>query len=649
MPLLRVTNLGLSFGHHVLLEQANFQLYKGDRVCLVGRNGAGKSTLMKLIEGQLKPDNGNIWHRPTIKISRLDQDLPKADHQTVMQVVASGLSEIARLLSEYEVLLSQPLDDAGLKALDRLQHQLEAKDGWSYQQRIDEVLSRLSLPKDKPMSSLSGGWRRRVALAKALVTSPDLLLLDEPTNHLDIECIEWLEKQLLDFKGGVLFITHDRALVRRLATKIVELDRGRLRLFQCGYDNYLQERAHLLEVEDQQNALFDKRLAQEEVWIRQGIKARRTRNEGRVRALEKLREEHSQRCNQQGTAKITVESASRSGKLVAEVKGAGYSIDGKLIFENLTFNIIRGDKIGLLGPNGVGKTTLLRVLLGELLPTTGSVKLGTKLDVAYFDQMRDKLDDEKTLVDTVGQGRESITINGNTRHVLSYLGDFLFSPERARTPLKALSGGERNRVQLACLFSMPANILVLDEPTNDLDVETLELLEAVLVEFTGTVLLVSHDREFMDNVVTDVLAFEGNGKVIEYVGGYQDWMRQGGTFTGGDSVDSGADNNSAVVKELADIAGKDKKVATLKSKTESSCKSASKPKKLPYKDQRELDVLPNLIESLEKQQAKLEEQTSAADFYQQDHNLVAEKLAELAAVTADLEHGYERWLELSED
>lgn len=628
MPLLRVSDLGLSFGHHVLLEHAEFQIHRGDRVCLVGRNGAGKSTFMKLIEGEIKPDHGSIWRKPTVKISRLDQELPKADDRTVMEVVASGLADVLKLLNDYEALLSGALDDKGLRELDRLQHELEAKDGWSCQQRIDEILSRLSLPGDKIMSSLSGGWRRRVALAKALVTDPDLLLLDEPTNHLDIDSIQWLEKQLMEFKGGVLFITHDRALLRRLATKIVELDRGRLRLHQCGYEHYLVERVHLLEVEDQQNALFDKRLAQEEVWIRQGIKARRTRNEGRVRALEKLREEHSQRRNQEGKASIAVESASRSGKLVAEVKNVSFCFEGNPLFENLTFNILRGDKVGLLGPNGVGKTTLLRLLLGELKPTTGEINLGTKLDVAYFDQMRDKLDPEKTIVDTIGQGRESITINGKTRHVLSYLSDFLFSPERARTPLKALSGGERNRVQLACLFSMPANILVLDEPTNDLDVETLELLESVLVEFKGTVLLVSHDREFMDNVVTDTLAFEGNGRVIEYVGGYKDWLRQGGAFT--EATVEGA-GPQAVVADTS---------ATAK---------PSQVKKLNFNDQRELDALPKKLEKLELQQGELQGEVSAADFYQQEHRVVTEKLAELAAVTKELEGCFERWLVLSED
>jgi ATP-binding cassette subfamily F protein uup len=599
----------------------------------VGRNGAGKSTLMKVVEGLIKPDSGSVWVRPSVNIARLDQELPKADDQTVKQVVSSGLSEVGELLEQYEKLVSTAMDEASLNRLDALQHELEACDGWGYQQRIDEVISRLNLPADKLMSALSGGWRRRVALAKALVTSPDLLLLDEPTNHLDIETIQWLEKQLLEFKGAVLFITHDRALVRRLATKIIELDRGHLRLYQCGYDNYLVERAHLLEVEDQQNALFDKKLAREEVWIRQGIKARRTRNEGRVRALEALRRERSQRRNKQGTASISVESASSSGKLVAELDKVSFTFGENTLFENLSFNIIRGDKIGLLGPNGVGKTTLLKVLLGELQPTSGTVKLGTKLDVAYFDQMRDQLDDEKTIVDIVGQGRESITINNNTRHILSYLGDFLFSPERARTPLKALSGGERNRVQLACLFSMPANILVMDEPTNDLDVETLELLESVLVEFAGTILLVSHDRDFMDNVVTSTLAFEGDGRVIEYVGGYQDWIRQGGEFTS-NKVSNTDDAKSGELSTLSENSGK----------SEQTSKAT---KKLTYKEQQELAKLPKLIEQLEQKLETFEQLTTAADFYQQPHDEVTKQLEAMAEVSKELDSNYERWISLS--
>ena len=624
MPLLRATDLGLAHGHHVLLDHANFQLFKGDRACLVGRNGAGKSTLMKVVEGSVKPDDGNLWRRPSARIAMLDQDLPEADQTTVMQWVASGLEGLGQQLQQYQQLAEQA-DESSLKQLEALQQKIEAQDGWRYQQRIDEVLSRLELPANQSMNQLSGGWRKRVALARALVTEPDVLLLDEPTNHLDLETIQWLEKQLLDFNGAILFVTHDRALVRKLATCILELDRGQLRQFNTGYDDYLKEKAHLLEVEDQQNALFDKKLAQEEAWIRQGIKARRTRNEGRVRALKKLREQRSERRELQGKANIQVGNASSSGKRVAELRKVGFEIGDKTLIKSLDLNIVRGDKVGLLGPNGAGKTTLLKIILGELTPSSGKIKLGTKLEVAYFDQLRSRLDEEKTIVDIVGQGRESIAINGRDRHIMSYLSDFLFSPERARTPIKALSGGEKNRVQLACLFSLPANVLVMDEPTNDLDVETLELLESVLVEFTGTVLLVSHDREFMDNVVTSTLAFEGNGAVREYVGGYQDWLRQGGSF------------------------GREPLPVT-KEKSAKPEKTASQPKqKLSYKDQRELEQLPDKIEQLEAEQEALQAEISQPDFYQQERSLTEKQLAQLAAVSNELEQCYERWMALSED
>ena len=627
MPLLRATDLCLAHGHHVLLEQASFQLFKGDRACLVGRNGAGKSTLMKVVEGSVKPDDGNLWRRPSARIAMLDQDLPAADHTTVIEWVASGLETLGQQLQQYQQLATEA-DETSLKQLEKLQQQIEAQDGWRYQQRIDEVLSRLELPAQQRMSELSGGWRKRVALAKALVTEPDVLLLDEPTNHLDLETIQWLEKQLLDFNGAILFVTHDRALVRSLATCILELDRGRLQQFNTGYDAYLKEKAHLLEVEEQQNALFDKKLAQEEVWIRQGIKARRTRNEGRVRALHKLREQRSQRREVQGKASIQVGAANSSGKRVAELNKVSYHIGDIELIKGLDLTIVRGDKVGLLGPNGAGKTTLLKILLGELAPSAGKIKLGTKLEVAYFDQLRSRLEENKTIVDIVGQGRESITINGRDRHIMSYLADFLFSPERARTPVKALSGGEKNRVQLACLFSLPANVLVMDEPTNDLDVETLELLESVLVEFQGTVLLVSHDREFMDNVVTSTLAFEGDGHVIEYVGGYRDWLRQGGSF------------------ERFLTAASESVAAAEKTKP---AKSDNKPQaKLSYKDKRELDKLPEKIEQLEQQQQQLQEEVSTPEFYQQARDDSDKKLALLANVSAELEQCYERWIELSE-
>ena len=624
MPLLRVDQVGLAYGHHVLLEDANCQLFKGDRVCLIGRNGAGKSTFMKLAEGLIKPDSGTVWFRPGIKIARLEQELPSADERTVLEVVSSGLAEVQEKLNAFNELSSGDMDEAALNKLSHIQHELEACDGWNIDQKINEIITRLSLPKEKKMSELSGGWRRRVSLGQALVSAPDILLLDEPTNHLDIQAIEWLENQLLDFNGAILFVTHDRSLVRRLATKIIELDRGTLRAFNCGYDSFLEEKAHLLEVEDQQNALFDKRLAQEEAWIRQGVKARRTRNEGRVRALKKLREERSGRREQTGTANINVEQSAISGKLVAELENASFTFADNCIFKNLNLQVIRGDKIGLIGPNGVGKTTLLKVLLGELEPTEGSIKLGTKLDVAYFDQMRSQLEDNKTIVDTVGQGRDSITINGKDRHIMSYLGDFLFSPERARTPLKALSGGERNRVQLACLFSQPANILVMDEPTNDLDVETLELLESVLVEFTGTLLLVSHDREFMDNVVSSTLVFNGNGRVDEYVGGYHDWLRQSGGFI----REQPADDPKQAPQPVA---------ATV-----------TKTKKLSYKLQKELDALPELIEKLEAEQEALQLEAADPGFYQQDQAVVSKKIEQLASMDTKLQQAYDRWEELSE-
>jgi ATP-binding cassette subfamily F protein uup len=603
-----------------LLNKASFQIKKGDRICLVGRNGAGKSTLLKLVDGEILPDNGLVWRKPGLVISRLEQELPEANTLTVMEYVASGLSEVGALLARFEYL-SHQLDDKSMREMERVQHELEARDGWAYQQNIDQVLTRLNLPCEQLMSNLSGGWRRRVALARALVCSPDLLLLDEPTNHLDIETISWLEQQLLDFPGAVLFITHDRELVRRLATKILQLDRGTLRTFNHGYDAYLEERAHLLEVEDQQNALFDKRLADEETWIRQGIKARRTRNEGRVRALQKLRKERGARKEQLGTAKIAITSGLASGKIVAELDNVSCSFDDNTLFEHVSLTVLRGDKIGLLGRNGVGKTSLLRIILGELAPSSGDVKLGTRMKVAYFDQMRSMLDPEKTIVDIVGQGRERIEINGKDRHVLSYLSDFLFSPARSRTPIKALSGGECNRIQLACLFSQPANVLVLDEPTNDLDIETLELLENVLVEFPGTVLLVSHDRDFMDNVVSSTIAFEG-GVVKEYIGGFKDWQRQGGSFD-----------------------GQARSVATA-SDTASKKSTAKKAKKLSYKLQQELDKLPGIIEKLEAKIETMQQETAEADFYQQGQELVTEKLEALASAENELVGHYERWEEL---
>ncbi|MBU2964439.1 ATP-binding cassette domain-containing protein [Amphritea sp. 2_MG-2023] len=623
MALIRLDKVSVAFGDKQLLDHIDFQLDKGERVALVGINGAGKSTLLKVLARHQATDDGEIWQDGGARVAELSQMLPAADERRVRDVVASGCAETVDLLNRYEALaMSQ--SDTDMAELERLQHKIEMVDGWHLEQKILQVLERLELDGDQLMSALSGGWRRRAALGAALVQSPDILLLDEPTNHLDIETIEWLEKQIMEFRGGVLFISHDRSLVERLATRIVELDRGKLTSFPGNYSAYLTQKEKMLEEEERHNALFDKRLAEEEKWIRQGIKARRTRNEGRVRALKDLRVERSQRRDKQGKATFQVEQADRSGKIVIEVEGVSHGYHGETVLRDLTLSVQRGDRIGLIGPNGVGKSTLLKVLLGQLQPDQGEVKLGTSLNVAYFDQLRGKLDPEKTIIDNISEGRESITINGKSRHIISYLSDFLFSPERARTPVKALSGGECNRVMLAKLFSQPSNLLVLDEPTNDLDIETLELLEEILLEYKGTLLLVSHDRAFLDNVVTSTLVFEGNGKIQEYVGGYEDWLRQRS------QVNSAASKPST---KSAAVAAEPVKAAPAK-------------KKLSYKLQRELDLLPGQLETLEGDIAQLHEQTGAADFYNGDHEHVAATLAALQTKESQLEKLMERWVEL---
>lgn len=528
MTLLRLEQLQLAYGTQVLLNRADLTVEKGERLALVGRNGTGKSTLLKLVAGDIQADDGSVWRAPGLKIGVLAQELPESSGMTIFDMVAQGLPEAGELLSEYDHLINDP--DPDMDRMATLQTRLEAIDGWSFHQRIDTVLTRLGLPPAAEMSSLSGGWRRRVALARALVSEPDLLLLDEPTNHLDLDTIAWLEEQLLAFNGAVLLITHDRAFLSKLATNILELDRGQLGRYPGKYEEYQARKQHELEVEARENAEFDKKLAQEEAWIRQGVKARRTRNEGRVRALEAMRNERSQRRERQGTANLTVDRGERTGKRVVELKGVTQRFGDDVILSNVNLEVMRGDRIGFLGRNGAGKTTLLKILLGELEPTEGSAQLGTNLKVAYFDQLRAGLELEKTVYDNVAQGSDRVSVGGKDRHVMSYLQDFLFTPERVRQPVKALSGGESNRLLLAKLFTQPANVLVLDEPTNDLDMETLELLEELLLDFDGTLLLVSHDRTFMDNVVTSMLAFEGEGKVREYVGGYTDWIRQGERF-----------------------------------------------------------------------------------------------------------------------
>ena len=628
MPLLRFEKVSLAYGDQPLLEHAEFQIRRGERVCLLGRNGAGKSTMMKLVAGSIVPDDGSIWRKPGLKVGVLNQDLPDQDDKKVYDVVASGLEAAGELISRFHSLSMNITTDADMKALEKVQQQLEAVDGWSLSQKVDTVIQKLGLPAEKQMKELSGGWRRRVELARALVSEPDLLLLDEPTNHLDIIAIDWLETQLKDFGGALLFITHDRSFLQSLATRIIELDRGQLTSWECNYATYLERKAHALEVEAEQNALFDKKLAQEEAWIRQGIKARRTRNEGRVRDLKKLREERRQRREVQGNASFALEQGEASGKLVLEVKGVSQSFDQHTVINDFSLRVMRGDKIGLIGANGAGKSTLLSILLGNLKPEHGSVKMGTKIDVAYFDQLRNQLDLEKSVIDNVAEGRESIAINGANRHVIGYLGDFLFPPSRCRVPVKALSGGERNRLLLARLFSKPANLLVMDEPTNDLDVETLELLESLLVEFTGTILLVSHDRTFLDNVVSSTLVFEPGGQISEYVGGFDDWLRQGGSI-------------SALVAE-APSAKKEPKKET----KEATPVAAPAKKKLSYKLQRELDGLPGEIEALEEELAGLETKTAEPDFYQQDQATVESVLNRLTELNTQIEEKMERWEEL---
>ncbi|GAA0638890.1 ATP-binding cassette domain-containing protein [Halomonas beimenensis] len=642
MTLLRLEQLQLAYGPQVLLDGADLVLEKGERLALVGRNGTGKSTLLKLVAGEIVPDGGTIWRAPGLKIGVLAQDLPDASGETIFDVVAQGLPEAGELLSEYHHLVQEAEPD--MSRMAQLQTRLEAIDGWSFHQRIDVVLTRLGLPEDAEMAALSGGWRRRVALARALVAEPDLLLLDEPTNHLDLDTIAWLEEQLAAFPGAVLFITHDRAFLSRLATAILELDRGRLGRYPGDYARYQEQKTHELEVEARENAEFDKKLAQEEAWIRQGIKARRTRNEGRVRALQQMRRERGERRERQGRANLSVDTGERSGKRVVELSHVTQRFGDETVIRDLSLEIQRGDRIGFIGRNGAGKTTLLKILLGELEPTEGTVRLGTKLQVAYFDQLRAGLEPEKSVYDNVAQGSDRVSVGGRDRHVMSYLQDFLFTPERARQPVKALSGGESNRLLLARLFTQPANVLVLDEPTNDLDVETLELLEELLLDFDGTLLLVSHDRAFMDNVVTSVLAFEGEGRVREYVGGYSDWVRQGGKLPPAPWEGAARQEAEPVADASPSRAARPESPA--KEEASASPKAPPRRAKLSYKLQRELDALPAEIERLEREVADFETQVGDPAFYQQEAGTVTATLQALSDKQAELEAAMERWMEL---
>ena len=647
MTLLKLTQVSLAYGATPLLEEVSWQIARGERVCIIGRNGTGKSSMMHLVKGSRLADTGEIWRAPGLKIGELPQELPVADDKTIFEVVAEGLDGVGALLAEFNHISQNIQTDEDLNKMMHVQQELEARDGWRLQQLVDSTLSRLQLPADKKMNELSGGWRRRVLLAQALVAEPDLLLLDEPTNHLDIGAIAWLEDALLNFQGAVLFITHDRAFLQNLATRILELDRGHLIDWNGDYASFLEHKEQQLAAEETANALFDKKLAQEEVWIRQGIKARRTRNEGRVRELKALRVERSQRRERQGAANISIGAAEKSGKQVIVVNKVSFAHQGgRELIKDFSMVLQRGDRIGLLGANGSGKTTLLKLLLGDLQPTKGTIEVGTKLEVAYFDQLRHQLDPEKTVIENVGEGSDTIMINGQSKHVLSYLGDFLFSPQRARTPVKALSGGERARLLLAKLFTRPANLLVLDEPTNDLDVETLELLEEVLMEFKGTVLIVSHDRAFLDNVVTSTLVFDGSGKVREYVGGFDDWLRQGGSIRL-----LGASDESEMKEPVANSLGNSDLAHTTTQKNVQSLQEQENDgivpkKKLSYKLQRELDAIPAQIDDLETELAALHEQVSQADFYLQTTEHTEAVLAKVHTVQEQLDVLIERWAEL---
>ena len=634
MSLIRLEDISIEFGDNPLLKDANISIEANERICLVGRNGAGKTTLLNIISGAIEADKGLVHRQRHLRVSQLEQTLPEAINTTVFDVIKEGLKDQFERIEEYERVASQsPANDKQMQRMEELQAEIDAGGGWQIEKQAETIISQLNLPAEKTLAQLSGGWRRRVALGKALVSQPDLLLLDEPTNHLDIATIEWLEHTIRGYRGSVVFITHDREFLQKIATRIIEVDRAKLISWPGSYQSFVRLKEQSLHEEETQNALFDKRLAEEEKWIRQGVKARRTRNEGRVRALESMRKERSQRIKRQGKATMLMDNAEQSGRKVVEARSITHGYNNETLIKDFKLKIMRGDRIGLIGNNGVGKSTLLKILLGIIEPDEGSVKLGTNLSLGYFDQVARELDGDKSIMENVGLGRDFISINGKDRHIISYLQNFLFSPKRAMTPVKALSGGERNRVALAKLFTKACNLLVLDEPTNDLDIEMLEVLEEKLVQYDGSLIIVSHDREFLDNVVTSILVFEEDGSVSEYVGGYSDWLKHGKDLRVSDTPDF--KNPTATSTTVA---------------TPAAIPAAAKPtiKKLSYKLQRELDGLPAKIESIEAEVAKLQKSLEDPAFYDKPFAETQPILESLTVQQQSLEAATERWIELDE-
>jgi len=626
MSILTFHDINLKFGDQIIFRDANFSLEPNERVCIIGRNGAGKSTLFRLILQQQEADSGEIRISDNIKIAQLDQSLPQTAEMTVRNFVTSGLNKSQQLIAKYQSLALEEVNHTRMAEMEALQRDIETHGGWDLETQVESVISNLELPGSKMLSELSGGWRRRVGLARTLVSKPDVLLLDEPTNHLDLQAIQWLEQRILGYGGSVIFITHDRAFLKSLATRIVDIDRGQLKSWPGNYGHYLKKKEEVLAEEERKNNLFDKKLASEEKWIRQGIKARRTRNEGRVRSLEKMRNEYEQRIRPNGKAKIHLQDSDKSSRRVIQGKNLSYHYGENVIIQSLSIKIMRGDRIGLIGNNGVGKSTLIKLLLGTLTPKTGTIKKGENLEIGYFDQLREQLDPTRTVADIVGEGKEYISINGKDRHVVGYLKGFLFSPKRSLTPIGFLSGGECNRVILARLLSRPSNLLILDEPTNDLDVETLEVLEEQLIDYKGTLIVVSHDRAFLDNVVTSTLVFESSGELVAYPGGYTDWSTKGRELAGSDALPV---------------------YATQTPKTD-NVKTENKRNKLTFNLQRELDLLPDAIEKLEQEIFEIEKEVAAPDFYDSPYDTIEPILTSLTELKSKLESKTKRWLELEE-